>query len=391
PSQTLTWNSENWLSSVFNTSTGTTTESYVYDGDGKRVAETSSSEGTIHYVNRFYQKDVTSGTTTVTYWLGDRLVAVKSGSTLHFFHVDHLDSAAARSDAGGVGAWRAYLPYGEVRTSSGTIAGDRSFTGQRLDTPTGLYFYNARYYDPTIGRFISPDTIVPDPYDPRDYNRFAYVLNNPLKYTDPSGHSCSTDEWADGTCGFRFGIPIPVPAIPEIDWPDWEFKPKRSVGEAFRDAIGEWKRLGEKLLGINDKESASENPPTTNSSNIVATTASPSGPPIGPPTREEEVRNRIEKLRQDSTPDPAGKGSRIEQRVRAGGEAQAVQDLKALAADLGKVRPPTPAGTTVAELPDKVTANVHLSSTYPKNSVVRYWTLEFQRNGKIFLKIRYLP
>jgi RHS repeat-associated protein len=61
------------------------------------------------------------------------------------------------------------------------------FTGQRLDT-TGLYYYGARYYDPGIGRFISPDSIVPDPTNPQNFNRYSYCLNNPLKYTDPTGH-----------------------------------------------------------------------------------------------------------------------------------------------------------------------------------------------------------
>ena len=61
------------------------------------------------------------------------------------------------------------------------------FTGQRFDQ-TGLYFYNARYYDATIGRFISPDSIVPDPLNPQSLNRYSYCLNNPLRYVDPSGH-----------------------------------------------------------------------------------------------------------------------------------------------------------------------------------------------------------
>lgn len=64
---------------------------------------------------------------------------------------------------------------------------DEQFTGQRLDS-TGLYFYNARYYDPSIGRFISADTLVPSFANPQAFNRYSYVYNNPLKYTDPSGH-----------------------------------------------------------------------------------------------------------------------------------------------------------------------------------------------------------
>jgi RHS repeat-associated protein len=62
------------------------------------------------------------------------------------------------------------------------------YTGQEEDAETGLYYYGARYYDPAIGRFISPDIIVPDPGDPQDLNRYTYVGNNPLLYIDPTGH-----------------------------------------------------------------------------------------------------------------------------------------------------------------------------------------------------------
>ena len=64
----------------------------------------------------------------------------------------------------------------------------RRYTGQRLDAATGLYFYNARYYDPGLARFTQPDTIVPNPGDPQSLNRYSYAGNNPLRYTDPSGH-----------------------------------------------------------------------------------------------------------------------------------------------------------------------------------------------------------
>jgi len=61
---------------------------------------------------------------------------------------------------------------------------------------TGLYYYNARYYDPTIGRFISADTIVPNPTHAQALNRYSYCLNNPLRYIDPSGHNGSEiDGW----------------------------------------------------------------------------------------------------------------------------------------------------------------------------------------------------
>ena len=64
----------------------------------------------------------------------------------------------------------------------------RRYTGQINDSEIGLYFYNARYYSSALGRFISADTIVPDGQNPRAWNRYAYVVNNPLKYNDPTGH-----------------------------------------------------------------------------------------------------------------------------------------------------------------------------------------------------------
>ena len=71
----------------------------------------------------------------------------------------------------------------------------RSYTGQYLDD-SGLLFYNARYYDPGMGRFVSADTISPGKDDPQNRNRYSYTLNNPLIYIDPTGH-CATGDGDD--------------------------------------------------------------------------------------------------------------------------------------------------------------------------------------------------
>lgn len=62
-------------------------------------------------------------------------------------------------------------------------------TGKELDDTTGLYFYGARYYDPSLGRFITADPTIQKPYDPQDLNRYTYCRNNPINYTDPTGLS----------------------------------------------------------------------------------------------------------------------------------------------------------------------------------------------------------
>jgi RHS repeat-associated protein len=83
-------------------------------------------------------------------------------------------------------------PFGGIRNPGGApvVDTDVGFTGQRLDETTGLMFYQARYYDPVTARFISADTMIPDPGNPQDFNRYTYVRNNPVAYTDPSGN-CS--------------------------------------------------------------------------------------------------------------------------------------------------------------------------------------------------------
>jgi RHS repeat-associated protein len=71
---------------------------------------------------------------------------------------------------------------------------DRQFTGQQeMADLGGIYSYNARFYSPTLGRFLSADTVVPAPSDPQQLNRYTYVLNNPIRYTDPTGHMCDED------------------------------------------------------------------------------------------------------------------------------------------------------------------------------------------------------
>ncbi len=156
--QSLTWDVENRPTAI----AGST---FVYDGDGKRVKKTEGGQTTV-YVNRFYEK-VIGGDSTLYYYLGERLVALKKGTNLRYVSQDHLTGTSVMSDNTGtlVGTIK-YAPFGSTRASSGTIDTDKKFTGQRLDA-TGLYYYGARYYDPEIGRFISADTVGPNLFNPQ--------------------------------------------------------------------------------------------------------------------------------------------------------------------------------------------------------------------------------
>ncbi len=100
---------------------------------------------------------------------------------------DHLGSSSvATRDNSSEPKWQTYYPYGAVRTSDG-LPTDYAFTGQRLDSYINLIEMGARWYEPALGRFIQPDSIIPDPFNPQSLNRYSYVLDNPMRYTDPSG------------------------------------------------------------------------------------------------------------------------------------------------------------------------------------------------------------
>ena len=191
----LFWDAQNRLAEVQDAN-GNTQEQYGYDAGGARVKKTSGATATYTFFAH-YEEEVTSGVTTAIshYSLGSLRIAVKRGSTLYHLHGDHLGSTSLTTSGSVVEASRTYYPYGAERAASGTLQTDRTFTGQKSDA-TGLLYYNARYYDPSLGTFISPDSLVPDAGMVVDYNRFLYARENPLKYSDPTGYTTeAVREW----------------------------------------------------------------------------------------------------------------------------------------------------------------------------------------------------
>lgn len=81
-----------------------------------------------------------------------------------------------------------YKPYGEVAWQTGSSRTSVGFTGQRLDSESGLMEFGARYYDPVLSHFISADPTVPDLMNPLDHHRYLYVRGNPLRYIDLLGY-----------------------------------------------------------------------------------------------------------------------------------------------------------------------------------------------------------
>ena len=192
--QTLVWNAENRLSQVQDND-GDMVEQYWYGLGGARVKKTSGSTTTYTFFGH-YEEEVTGGETTAIshYSFGGLRIAVKRGSTLYHLHGDHLGSTSLTTAGSVVEASRAYYAYGSERAASGDLQTDRTFTGQKRDS-TGLMYYNARYYDPALGTFISPDSMVPGAGQVINYNRFLYARGNPLKYRDPTGHDPLGPAW----------------------------------------------------------------------------------------------------------------------------------------------------------------------------------------------------
>jgi RHS repeat-associated protein len=115
--------------------------------------------------------------------------------------MDHLGSTNMVTDSSGtLLEARSYKAFGETASQSGAVTTDVGYTGQRQEPELGLYFYNARWYDPVLGRFAQADTIVPNPTDAKAFDRYAYVNNNPVRYNDPSGHMCSDPDAPTMNC-----------------------------------------------------------------------------------------------------------------------------------------------------------------------------------------------
>ncbi len=135
-----------------------------------------------------------------------------STTTVRYFTLDHIGTPTAITKEDGTLAERdVYDAWGKQRNLDGTAdtacalpAADfsnRGFTGHEEMPDLCLINMNARIYDPTIGRFLTPDDVIQDEYDGQSYNRYTYVDNNPLSYDDPTGHMVFTLVWEGAEAG----------------------------------------------------------------------------------------------------------------------------------------------------------------------------------------------
>ena len=166
-----------------NATTGNSANTFVYDADGMMVQRTENGQ-TTNRLGKLFEHNVTLGSFTKHYQFGGRLAAVRTGlsssSPVSFLLTDHLGSTTATvfAGTGGLQSLRQYTAWGEEYSSYNVTPTGYRYTSQRWDSGLGLYDYNTRYYDPSLGKLISADSLVPDPVVPQAFNRYAYVNNN---------------------------------------------------------------------------------------------------------------------------------------------------------------------------------------------------------------------
>ena len=190
PGQALSFDAENRLVEVNRTVKPIRTEaSFTYDGDGTRVKSVVGTTTTV-FIGEYLEWTGSTSTLKLHYYAGGRRIALRSAGTLLWLTGDHLGSTTVTADAsGGSATTQLYKAWGEVRTGLlNALATRYTFTGQAAEDSLGLLYYHARWYDPYLNQWTQPDTIIPDPYNPLDWNRYSYVRYNPLKYVDPDGH-----------------------------------------------------------------------------------------------------------------------------------------------------------------------------------------------------------
>ncbi len=132
------------------------------------------------YIGGIYEKNLNTGEVTKYYHTADgRRLAMRKGSTLYWFANDHLGgTAVVMNDSGGLVSRTRYYPYGNAWTQENTSPTDRMFTGQRrYGQKSGMNYYGARFYSADIGRFLSPDSIVPGAGDPQKWWEKLNELN----------------------------------------------------------------------------------------------------------------------------------------------------------------------------------------------------------------------
>jgi RHS repeat-associated protein len=225
--ETLTWSPERLLLAAGSSS-------FVYDADGKRLQRTTPA-GTTRYIDGH---EITGSTAVRTYRFNDTPVAIRTTKGVEYLATDNQGSVQLTVPTGSVtpSHVRSYQPYGKPRGTDRTGT-DRGWIGQFEDSSTGLNYLNARYYDPGMGRFVSPDPLF-DVARPQTINPYAYGLNNPTAFADPSGLIPDACTMGEVKCTFNGKGWINVESVPSTPEPPPAFESTCAPGTSGDAACG---------------------------------------------------------------------------------------------------------------------------------------------------------
>ena len=162
-----------------------------YNAFGQRVAKTTAKAGTTRYLldeSRVALEAGESGNT--VYFYGNNLISRVSGEDIYHYHYNaHGDVTALTDTSGETAAAFRYDAFGALLAKTGDAESHITYAGYLYDEETGLYYLNARMYDPVSMRFMQYDTYAGRTADALSLNRYAYGQGNPVRYYDPTGHT----------------------------------------------------------------------------------------------------------------------------------------------------------------------------------------------------------
>ncbi|MGC1617888.1 MAG: RHS repeat-associated core domain-containing protein [Candidatus Acidiferrum sp.] len=199
---TLTYDGVNRTTLATNSSSG---GGYVYDGKGLRVEKcvpncTSPTTTTVYIFSNqkvIAEYDNGAGPTSPSreyIYAGGKMISKITSTATTYYHQDHLSNRVVTDTNGNTLEQLGHYPFGESWYNS---SNDKLlFTSYERDAESGNDYALARYYISRLGRFNSPDPVSGNPTNPQTWNRYSYVVNDPINLTDPEGEYC---QWDDGS------------------------------------------------------------------------------------------------------------------------------------------------------------------------------------------------
>jgi RHS repeat-associated protein len=282
------WNGNNYtydaLDQMWDFNNGTKDWLYLYTADGERIWSYDLAANTSHWTIRDLDGKVLrdyknlGGNWSVDrdyVYRGSTLLAAVTPSGVQHFHLDHLGTVRAITDAAGNRIhYHTYFPFGEEASSPTQDTERMKFAGHERDLANttsaadDLDYMHARFYSPLVGRFLSFDPLGGNPSWPGTWNRYAYALGSPLKYLDPYGLEarCATSGSAEETVACTETIEV----VGKDPGP--KFDPKTGVAGLQSLIIGRWLSGGADHLDLKRNQTTTIGPQSPQKPNA------PSGP-----------------------------------------------------------------------------------------------------------------